>query len=42
MHNPHLFKPFLAWKVLFQHLETLPMDDCHEFKCANDVHIEEW
>jgi hypothetical protein len=20
----------------------LPMDDCHELKCANDVHIEEW
>lgn len=43
MHNPHFFTPFLAWKVLFQHLERLmPMDDCHEFKSANDVPIEKW
>jgi hypothetical protein len=32
----------MAWKSLFQHLEGLLINDYHEFKCANDVHIEEW
>jgi hypothetical protein len=32
----------MAWKGLFQHLERLFINDYHEFKCANDVHIEEW
>jgi hypothetical protein len=42
MHNPRIFTHLLAWKVLFQHLKSLPTDDCHEFKCPNDIHIEEW
>ncbi len=42
MCNPQLFTPFIAWKGLFQHLESLLMDDYHEFKCAHDIQIKKW
>ncbi len=32
----------MAWKGLFQNLENLLMDDFHEFRCAHDIHIDEW
>jgi uncharacterized membrane protein YgcG len=32
----------MARKGLFQHLENLLMDDSHEFRCAHDIHIDEW
>jgi hypothetical protein len=32
----------MVWKGLFQHLEGLLMDDYFEFKCAHEIHIEEW
>jgi hypothetical protein len=42
MHNPQMFTPFMAWKGLFQHSKGLPIDDYHEFRHVNDIHIEEW
>ncbi len=32
----------MAWKGLFQHLEGPLTNDYHEFRCAHEIHIEEW
>ncbi|CAK9222544.1 unnamed protein product [Sphagnum troendelagicum] len=42
LRNARLFKPLLAWKGLFQHLEGPPMDDYHEFRRYHVTEIEEW
>ncbi len=41
LHNARLFSPFLAWKGLFRHLESPPMDDYHEFQRDHAIEIEE-
>jgi hypothetical protein len=41
MHNPSLFAPFMAWKILFKHLQRPPMNNYHEFKCDDEVEIKE-
>ncbi|PTQ28729.1 hypothetical protein MARPO_0156s0026, partial [Marchantia polymorpha] len=42
LRNPTLFRPFFAWKGLFQHLEGPPMDDYHEFGREYAVEIDAW
>jgi hypothetical protein len=32
----------MTWKGLFQHLESLPLDEYYEFKHAHEIQIEEW
>ena len=40
--NPKGFSPFMAWKVLFSHLEGAPMDDWREFSRQYPADIEAW
>ncbi len=33
---------FMAWKILFKHLERPPMNNYHEFRCVDEVEIKDW
>jgi hypothetical protein len=41
MHNPHLFKLFMAWKFFVITFEKVADGKYHEFKHSHDVQIEE-